>query len=208
MKSNESAASGRASGEAIDAFARLAECYCDSIDARGEVTEDGLLHKVHSLLPLLYSAALALPDPDADEAGEEEATDDPVDAGDEEHLLENMCRSDPDRITHEQWQLVFDSLRKLLDRRDGYWMVFDPYANPSEPPVFASLADDFADIYRDLLYGLIKYRRGMPEEAAWAWRFHFNGHWAAHASSALRTIEALASMHGLGFTARDTLRGP
>jgi hypothetical protein len=44
-------------------------------------------------------------------------------------------------------------------------------------PVVASLADDIADIYRDLKKGFALL--GSRDGAVWEWRHGFEHHWAA-----------------------------
>lgn len=75
---------------------------------------------------------------------------------------------------------------------DFYWMMFDP--SVEEGPVVGSLDDDFLDIYRDLKRGLLAFEQGDSGSAVWEWRFHFETHWARHATTALRALtELLAS---------------
>lgn len=74
---------------------------------------------------------------------------------------------------------------------DGYWDVFDPLKE--DDPVFNSLADDLADIYRDLIEGLYFYDRSDLIEAVWEWKFQFNIHWGAHLVGAQRAIHSYLS---------------
>ena len=70
---------------------------------------------------------------------------------------------------------------------DIYWKVFDP--NVDEAPIAGSLTDDFADIYLDLMRGLLAFDTGNEEGAGWEWRFHFDHHWGDHAVDALRVLQ-------------------
>jgi len=68
--------------------------------------------------------------------------------------------------------------------------VFDP--TKDSEAISGSLADDIADIYRDLKKGLeLKetYPR-QPEAAIWQWRFGFYSHWGKHAMDALLAIHS------------------
>jgi Domain of unknown function (DUF5063) len=55
--------------------------------------------------------------------------------------------------------------------------------------IHGSLADDLADIYRDLKKGLILSEKTSAEDALWNWRLHFDFHWGNHAMSALKAIQ-------------------
>jgi hypothetical protein len=193
-------------GRNVHEFAELAEQYCALIGRHAQGSVDSWLHEVHVYLPLLYSRALALPDIDGGDEGEECLQEPDDDEDGSVWTAENS--PDPDRMTGDQWQRLFDSLRHTIGSRDTYLSVFDAYGDPIEPVGVTSLADDLADIFRDLLHGLNKFRRGGVAQAAWEWRFSFTAHWAHHAASALKAIESLAAIHDLGFplpTARQSL---
>jgi hypothetical protein len=71
-----------------------------------------------------------------------------------------------------------------------YRVVFDPHDMESpDEPVTGMLADDLADIYRDLAEGLDNYRKGHVAEACFDWSQSYRSHWARHAVSALSAIE-------------------
>jgi hypothetical protein len=72
---------------------------------------------------------------------------------------------------------------------DHYWEVFDPYEQSE--PVLGSLTDDVQDIYRDVVAGLVLFRRGEVENAVWTWVFHRQNHWGDHAVDALRALQRL-----------------
>lgn len=71
---------------------------------------------------------------------------------------------------------------------DGYRVVFDPYGD--EPATIGSLADDLADVHRDLGRGLAAFDAGAIAAATWEWRFGFHVHWGRHAVDALAAIHA------------------
>lgn len=71
-----------------------------------------------------------------------------------------------------------------------YSECFDPLVVPAEKPVTADLADDLADIWRDVKTGLLLFRAGNRAAAAWQWRFLFDVHWGRHATSALYALQA------------------
>lgn len=71
-----------------------------------------------------------------------------------------------------------------------YRVVFDPHDLEAEDePVMGMLADDLADIYRDLAEGLEQARQGNPESACFDWCLSYRTHWARHAVHALTAIE-------------------
>lgn len=59
---------------------------------------------------------------------------------------------------------------------------------PAETAVVADLADDVADIYRDLKEALLVLDGGAKTEAQWNIRFSFLNHWGRHASSAISAL--------------------
>ncbi len=71
---------------------------------------------------------------------------------------------------------------------DLYGEVFNPTLVPPEQPVIGSLADDLADIYRDVVSGLRVYEKGNRASAVWEWGFNLHAHWGAHATSAIRAL--------------------
>jgi hypothetical protein len=105
---------------------------------------------------------------------------------------------DPDRMPSGEWMATWRALGKHLGDRKYYQEMFAPYKLEDKEPVVGDLADDLADIYRDLADGLAKWRRGEREGAAWAWQFQFACHWGEHLTSALRALHALAFDEGLG----------
>jgi hypothetical protein len=154
-------------------FAGLAQRYRQLIDQRETVPVADLLSRVQQLLASLYAAAVSLPDV--------EGSDDPPRF----------------QMTNDEWQHLFNSLQAILGPRSHYREVFDPY-DPNEcEPVTASLADDLADVYRDLREGLHLWDAGHRHDAVWAWRDGFQSHWGEHATGALRAIHALAYRHDL-----------
>jgi hypothetical protein len=91
-------------------------------------------------------------------------------------------------VTDDEWQAVCAACSRLPV--DTYGSVFDPLAIPPEEPVLGSLADDIADIYRDVVNGLRQYQAGHRTAAAWEWRFGFENHWGHHAADAMRALVA------------------
>jgi hypothetical protein len=170
----------------LTAFAAEAERFCALVEARSTVEFDTFLVDVHRSLAVLYTLGLALPPGDVlwDDANDDEADDD-----DAEIIIE----VDPDRHSHEEWDVLFKELGARLGARNAYREIFDPYESPNNPAVTGSLADDIADTYHDIRCGLRKWRRFETGEALWEWRFQFEIHWSEHALGAMRALRSLAS---------------
>jgi hypothetical protein len=68
---------------------------------------------------------------------------------------------------------------------------------PADKPVTASLADDIADIYRDVVSGLRHYRAGHRDEAVWQWTFTLQSHWGGHITGAIRALHCWLAANDL-----------
>ena len=156
--------------EKIEAFASAASDYIGQIERTETMNAEALLTSMRQILPRLYLLALALPETEARRA------------------------NDPPRLSHDDWQMVFEGLTKTLGEYDLYWEVYNPVTPVAEEPIACTLSDDLADVWRDLKNGLNLYRSDDPDRmqsAAWSWRFHFKSHWSCHAVDALRAINTL-----------------
>ena len=89
-------------------------------------------------------------------------------------------------VDEAAWQVVYKRAAALPFNH--YSSVFDPQVVPPEEPVVGDLADDIADIYRDLSEGLALSNTGHLPEAEWALLNSFQSHWGRHASSAIRAL--------------------
>lgn len=76
-----------------------------------------------------------------------------------------------------------------------YSDVFNPLKDTE--PVTSNLADDLADIYRDIKGGLVLFDSQHPIDAAWEWRFGFQTHWGHHLVGAQRAIHEYLTEEGL-----------
>ncbi len=93
-----------------------------------------------------------------------------------------------ERISDDQWKRVFKRFESLPFNH--YSTFFSPAKLHEEEPVVGDLADDLADMYRDIKAGLSLYDRGHRTEAVWAWRYSFQIHWGRHATNALYALHA------------------
>ena len=69
-----------------------------------------------------------------------------------------------------------------------YSCVFDPLKDKEGDALFASLADDLQDIYRDIGRGLAYYDAGEYQNALWYWHNFYYVHWGRHLSHAQTAI--------------------
>ncbi len=60
----------------------------------------------------------------------------------------------------------------------------------------ADLADDIADVFRDLSEGLSLYTGGHLAEAEWAMRHSYDTHWGEHAREACKVLSLWLGKHG------------
>jgi hypothetical protein len=166
--------SSRANLEIVDRFSVVAAQFCAVVDAAPRLSREEFLSQVYSVLPKLIDQAICMPDIEPDESSEVA----PVPEG----QLENT------RLGHHQWQRLYDMLKEKLGDWESYRELFDPIGDTE--PCGGSLADDLADIYRDLKEVLVRNESSSarPENRIWEWQFSFNSHWGRHAIDALRVI--------------------
>jgi len=135
-----------------------------------------LLLQIYQILPKLIGEAISLPDVKLSDS------DDPIEASGQRAFQANV------RQSVQEWGQLYNLLKEKLGDWDRYWQVFDP--TEDDEAVFGTLADDIADIYRDLKEGLvlIEAHEVPPEDIIWNWRFSFYSHWGKHAMDALLTV--------------------
>jgi hypothetical protein len=156
-------------------FKSVAARYCSVVDSSASLDRATLLVQIYGILPQLIHEAIALPDVA------------PSDQGDE-RVVEL-------RITQKEWQRLYDSLKEKLGDWNLYCSIFDP--TKDSEAVRGSLADDIADIYRDIKEGLACDSPGLSlqNDIIWEWRLGYYSHWGQHAMEALRTIHSLLGEH-------------
>jgi hypothetical protein len=158
-----------------DRFSAIAYQFCSVVDSASGLDRTELLGKLYPVLPALISAAITLPDVSRDDDDELEGSSSRV--------------SDVRHLTEQEWGELYKVLKERLGDWDLYRQVFDPTQDNNA--VFGSLADDIADIYRDLKDGLAvrETLQILPDAIAiWTWRLLFYSHWGKHAMDALLTI--------------------
>ena len=160
--------SKKTAAPASDHFAEVARRYCSWVE--GELGDrDDEMRRVRLLLAELHLAAAELPD------------------------LGIGKNIDAVSISHDEWSQFFKKFGALPV--NSYFDVFNPLQE--EEPVINSLADDLADIYRDLKAGLSLFEAKHPIDAAWEWRFSFQTHWGQHLVAAQRVIHEYLADEGL-----------
>jgi hypothetical protein len=148
----------------IDRFAEQATLFRQwATDCRGsgaETAREGLVR-----ITRLYAAGLDLPSCLCDNASN---------------------RREPVTISSEERQAVYENCSRLPFRY--YSEVFNPLPIPAEEPVVGDLADDVADIFRDVMRGLQLYTLNYRAAAGWEWVMSLQSHWGEHATSAIRAL--------------------
>jgi len=165
--------------EVANRFGSVAQRFCAVVDSAPNLDKLELLVQVYRVLPQLIGEAIGLPNVELSdsESPEEERTKSAARAG--------------ARLSEAQWGQLYAFLKEKLGDWDPYWQVFDP--TKDSEAIHGSLADDIADIYRDLKEGitLSEARQALPEDNIWEWRLGFYSHWGKHAIDALLTIHFL-----------------
>ena len=170
--------------EAVERFGAIAQKYCALIESRSTLDRTEFLLQIYQLLPALIGEGIRLPQVELPEEDTEK----------QEGSLIHDGRAESD-MTHEQWNEIYSSLTEKLGDWVSYSMVFDPRKDTEV--ISGSLADDFADIYRDLKNGLrLSARKDVsPEDIVFQWRLAFQINWGRHAMSSLRVIHCLVVEH-------------
>jgi hypothetical protein len=142
----------------LDEFAILVRRYCawaDNVLPIESVRAEMLF--LRELLAVLYAHALTLPQVDFEWV---------------------------DRVlSHEDYQRMYTRFGSLPV---GYYgRALDPLNVDSGELSLGDLADDLADIWRDLREGLLLFDSGRCEAAGASWQESFAIHWGEHAVNAL-----------------------
>lgn len=147
---------------AVSVFAEVARDYRAWCEGPRAADPFQLLREATRHLARLYAAASELPD------------------------VEFADHPDPPDLPKADWDAMFKSFGMLPF--NYYREVFDPAIEGAEEPVAGDVADDLADIYKDLIEGMWLLDRGHAAAAAWNWKDSFERHWGRHAVSALRAL--------------------
>ena len=88
-------------------------------------------------------------------------------------------------VSDAEWNRVYAKFSALPLKH--YSITFNP-GDLEEAPVTGDLADDLADIYRDIKSGLFLHEAGHTVEAIWDWKQTYMTHWGRHITSAIHAI--------------------
>lgn len=152
---------------AFEEFVEVGKAFCSLVESPLKITREKFLEDLYWILPRLIAAGIDL------RSGE-------PDSG---QLVS-------DRVHVEEWSSLHSALQEKLAPTTIYWTVFNPLQE--EAPVAGTLADDIADIYRDVKPGLVALELGISRrDIEWEWRFTFEFHRGKHAIEALMVIHQL-----------------
>jgi uncharacterized protein DUF5063 len=160
-------------------FASVAQHFCSVVDSAPNLDRIELLLQVYRVLPRLIGEAISLPNVELND-----------DESQEEEKRKSLARARV-RLNDAQWGQLYEFLKEKLGDWNLYWQVWDP--TKDNEAIHGSLADDIADIYRDVKEGLVlrEAQQALPEDNIWEWRLGFYSHWGKHAIDAMRTIHFL-----------------
>jgi hypothetical protein len=101
------------------------------------------------------------------------------------------------RTDQAEFQRIYERAAALPFKH--YRFAFDGHELDEDEAFIGDLADDLADIHRDLSEGLWLHRQGHPAAAEWKLHFGFWNHWGQHATQAINALHAwFAYNHGTG----------
>src|SRR6266850_2386975 len=151
-------------------FVEAARQYCELIETL-PIDLKAWVKSLHAALSELYSAALGLESIEAGESPDKDLA--------------------PFEVSHAEWRTLYHRLCTQLGHDAWYWMYFEPMKTQVEKaePVGGNLADDLADVYRDVVTGLRAWNANddsLLDEIVFQWvKGGFEIHWGAHAVDAL-----------------------
>jgi hypothetical protein len=156
--------------EIANRFSAIARTFCAAVEDAERSDRNAFLLRIYRVLPQLVDAALQLP----------------------EVAFTNSTESaESVRLSDADWKRIYNAVASVVSDWEYYWEVFDP--TKKDEPVAGSLADDIADVYRDLSEGVaLSKAQHSPQNIIWKWRFSFYTHWGQHAIDALRLIHRRA----------------
>lgn len=112
-------------------------------------------------------------------------------------LLENIDVNNPEAnqrfVTEEEWQALFNELRKKFGKDDEFWFI-DNTENHNEP-VKGSLAEHYTDIYQDMKDLLLLYQVNSldaKENAVHEIKQSFLSHWGYRIVNAHKTLHHIS----------------
>lgn len=98
------------------------------------------------------------------------------------------CERRESTLTHDDWTVTFKRFGQLPVAY--YGAILDPLEVPASASTVGDLADDLADIWRDLKEGLVLFDSGDLDAAGFQWWESFTIHWGDHAANALTVVHS------------------
>jgi hypothetical protein len=152
---------------AVEHFAGLAKRFREWVNEEpGWGSDDA--RSAHELLIRLLSAAIDLPKEKATEGAPKPPREDMT------ALVQRIRKRFADLPVTEYWEIT-DPVEATKNQ-------------DARKPTAHYLANDFTEIYIDLMDGLWLYEQKLPKDACFEWKLNFDTHWERHALSALRVI--------------------
>lgn len=108
-------------------------------------------------------------------------------------LPEGIVQGDSEDPSDEAWKTMFRRFGALPF--NYYVQQTDPFALGPDGHEVGDLADDLADIWRDLKGGLSLFDAGFKDAAASHWWQFFWIHWGRHAASCLYPLQYWIAEH-------------
>lgn len=105
--------------------------------------------------------------------------------------------------TFEESRAIASSIASAFGERQYYWHQYDPIIprDGAEDLVLGSLADDCADIHRDIIGPLEAFESGATvglDNILWEWSsIPFTSHWGIHAAAAIHALHWIVFNHGI-----------
>jgi len=159
-------------------FIEAARQYCGLVET-SPVNMKAWVRDLLTALSELYAAALGLRSIEVDRTPD--------------------CDLSQFEVSHLEWRALYHRLCAYLGHDAWYWMYFEPMKTQVEKaePVGGNLADDLADVYRDIAAGLRAWNANDdPEydEAVFQWVLGgLDIHWGAHAVDALGILHRVVT---------------
>lgn len=144
-------------------FHAAATAYCTWCERDRSAAAVNQANESLNLLARLYVVALNLPPPPP--------------CGDDIKVEE---------VSQEEWQAIYDSFGEMPF--NYYGVVQEPHVDLPGEAVIGDVADDLADVYRDIKDGMNLWEAGHHVEAVWHWGHRFGLHWGRHTADALRAL--------------------
>ncbi|MCK5823398.1 MAG: DUF5063 domain-containing protein [Bacteroidales bacterium] len=149
-------------------FTTVANEYCSFIEKSYEVSQEIFFAKIQKLLPLLYLKASLLPE-----------------------LKEINTEGSEKVVSLEEWELINNNTKLILNEFDSFKEVYDPLMGEEENSTLVSISENIADIYQDLKDFVSLYNIGsieMMNDAIYECKLNFKKYWGQRLVNILRPI--------------------